>query len=166
MAEDIQNGLELFFEERDYQIGNYKVEIKYEDDEADPQVALRKYSQLKNSENIDILVGPIPSNVLYALRDQVDQDKMLLIDANAAADGISWDQKSDYIYRVFMSNWQAGHAAGSYFAEVGKNAIVIAPDYAAGHEVVEAFKAAYTANGGTIIEELWSDQGLTILRPI
>lgn len=159
LAEDIQNGLELFFEERDYQIGNYKVEIKYEDDEADPQVALRKYNQLKNSENIDILIGPIPSNVLYALRDQVDQDKMLLIDANAAGDAISWDLKSDYIYRVFMSNWQVGHASGTHFADVGKTAVVIGPDYAAGHEVIDAFKAAYTANGGTIIEELWNDLG-------
>jgi len=93
LAEDIRNGLELFLEEHNYTIGNYKVEVKYEDDEADPQVALRKYNQLKDSEKVDIFVGPISSAVLYALRDQVHNDKELLIVANAAGDAISWDQK-------------------------------------------------------------------------
>jgi len=160
LAEDIRNGLELFLEEHNYTIGNYKVEVKYEDDEADPQVALRKYNQLKDSEKVDIFVGPISSAVLYALRDQVHNDKELLIVANAAGDAISWDQKSDYVYRVFMSNFQSGFAGGAYFAEnLGKKAFVLAPDYAAGHEVIEAFKQSFGAAGGEIVGEVWNPLG-------
>jgi len=160
LAEDIRNGLELFLDENYRTFGGRKVDVKYEDDEADPQVALRKYHQLKDNYKADIFVGPIPSNVLYALRDQVDADKELLIVANAAGDKTSWELKSDYVYRVHMSNWQTGAAGADWLAEhLGKRVFIIAPNYAAGQEVVAAFKEQFTAAGGEIVGEAWNDLG-------
>jgi branched-chain amino acid transport system substrate-binding protein len=45
LAEDIRRGMELFLELNDRQIAGREVEIRYEDDESDPQVALRVYRQ-------------------------------------------------------------------------------------------------------------------------
>ena len=166
LAEDIKNGLDLFLEEHNYTIGNYKVEVQYEDDEADPQVALRKYHQLKDSYKADIFVGPIPSNVLYALRDQVDADKELLIVANAAGDRASWDLKSDYVHRVFMSNWQSGAAGGEWLANnLGKRAFLVYVNYAAGQEAIAAFKDSFTAAGGQILAEAAPDLGTNDFAP-
>ncbi|BCJ88212.1 ABC transporter substrate-binding protein [Effusibacillus dendaii] len=160
LSESIKNGMELYFEQHNNSISNQKVEIKYEDDEGNPQVALRKYRQLVDSQKVDMLVGPISTPVLYALRDQIEKDKIVLIDANAAADDMSWDKKSDYVYRVSFSNWQNGSAGAKYFAEhVGKKAFVAGPDYPAGHENAEAFKAAFKAAGGTVVEEAYPKLG-------
>jgi branched-chain amino acid transport system substrate-binding protein len=160
LSESIKEGMELYFELQGNKIGNRPVTIKYEDDEANPQVALRKYQQLVDSEQSDILVGPISSAVVYALRDPIERDKKILIDANAAANDLSWDKKSDYIYRVSISNWQDGAPAAEYFFKnFGQKAYIIAPDYPAGHEVMDGFKYEFTKAGGQIIKEAWPKLG-------
>ncbi|SDI69381.1 ABC transporter substrate-binding protein [Paenibacillus naphthalenovorans] len=160
LSESIKQGMELYFELNGNKIGNRPVTIKYEDDEASPQVALRKYRQLVESEKVDILAGPISSAVVYALRDVIEKDKVVLIDANAAANDISWDKKSDYIYRVSISNWQDGTPGAEYiYKNIGKRAYVLAPDYPAGHETIEAFKAAFIQAGGEIVKEAWPKLG-------
>ncbi|MED4910942.1 ABC transporter substrate-binding protein [Brevibacillus centrosporus] len=160
LSESIKAGMELYFEQNGNKIGNRPVTVKYEDDEANPQVALRKYRQLVDSEKVDLLVGPISSSVVYALRDVIEKDKIVLIVANAAANDISWDKKSDYIYRVSISNWQDGTPGAAYIANnIGKKAYVLAPDYPAGHETIEAFKAAFVAAGGEIVKEAWPKLG-------
>lgn len=160
LSESIKTGMEMYFQERNNEIAGRPIKIKYEDDEANPQVALRKYRQLVDSEKVDLLVGPISSAVVYALRDPIDKDKKLLIDANAAANDISWDKKSDYIYRTSISNWQDGHAAGEYYAQhIGKTAVTIGPDYPAGHETIEAFVDGFEKNGGKIVKQLFPKLG-------
>lgn len=160
LSEGIKNGFELYLAEHDNMLGGKKVTLKYEDDEANPQVALRKYRQLVHSEKVNILVGPISSAVVYALRDEVEKDKIVLIDANAAADDLSWSKKSDYVYRTSWSNWQNGGSTATYLAEnVGKTAIAIAPDFPAGKEVAHAFKVAFEAAGGKVIKEIYPKLG-------
>lgn len=160
LSESIKNGMELYFDQQNRTVGGKKIEVKYEDDEGNPQVALRKYRQLIDGEKVDILSGPISSAVVYALRDQVDKDKIILIDSNAAADDVSWEKKSDFIYRTSFSNWQNGSAAAAYIAKnIGKKAFVIGPDYPAGHENADAFKAAFKAAGGEIIQEAYPKLG-------
>ncbi|KEF36610.1 amino acid/amide ABC transporter substrate-binding protein, HAAT family [Schinkia azotoformans MEV2011] len=160
LSEGIKNGFELYLEQHDGMLGGKKVELKLEDDEANPQVALRKYRQLVHSEKVNFLVGPISSAVVYALRDEVEKDKIVLIDANAAGDDLAWAKKSDYVYRTSFSNWQNGHSTGAYLANnVGKTAIAIAPDYPAGKEVVRAFKAAFEEAGGKVVKESYPKLG-------
>lgn len=159
LAESIKNGMDIYFEKHNGMIGNHKVEVVYEDDEGNPQTALRKYHQLVDSAKVNILAGPISSAVVYALRDQIEKDKILLVDLNAAANGLSWDQKSEYIYRTAMSNWQSGGTGADYFATLGKTAFVVAPDYAGGHENAVAFEAAYKAAGGTVVQTVFPKLG-------
>ncbi|PLS17052.1 ABC transporter substrate-binding protein [Bacillus sp. M6-12] len=166
LAENIKNGFELYLEQNGNKLGGKKVEVKYEDDEGNPQVALRKYRQLVKSEKIDVLVAPILSSVAYALRDEVVKDKIIMIIPNAAANDISWEQKSDYIYRVSLSNWQNGTNAASYIAEnLGKTAVTVANDYAAGKEEIAAFKAAFESSGGKVIKEIYSKIGTNDYAP-
>ena len=160
LAEGIKNGFNLYLEEHDHKLGGKKVEVKFEDDEANAQVALRKYRQMVKSDKVDIVVGPISSAVAYAIRDEVEKDKVLLIDANAAGNDLSWDMKSDYIYRTSFSNWQNGSSSGEYLANhVGKTAIAIAPDYPAGKEVISGFKETFEAAGGKVVKEIYPKLG-------
>ena len=160
LSEGIKQGFELYLEEHGGKIGGKKVELKFEDDEGNPQVGLRKYRQLVHSEKVDLLVGPTNSSIALALRDEVNKDKIALIIPNAAADDLSWSKKSDYVYRVSWSNWQNGYTTAEYLAKnVGKNAVIMGSDFPAGKEVLRSFKAAYEAAGGTVIEEHYPKLG-------
>jgi branched-chain amino acid transport system substrate-binding protein len=160
IAESIQNGMDLYFEQNENMIGDQQVEVLYEDDEGDPQAAIRKYRQLLDRDQANVLVGPISSSVALALVEPVTRDEAILIDANAAANDLSWSQKSDYIYRVSFSNWQTGHAPAAYISEnVGKTAFALAPDYPAGQEVIAAFKAAFEEAGGSVVGESYPQLG-------
>lgn len=160
-GESIQNGFDLYLEQHDNKLGNREVDIKYEDSEGEAKTALRKYRQLTQSDNVDIVVGPILSDEAYALRDRADKDKQLLISPNAASNDFSWDKKSDYVFRVTApSNWQNGHPTASYIAEnIGETAVALAPDYDAGKESIDSFKAAFEESGGTVKEEIYPDLG-------
>jgi branched-chain amino acid transport system substrate-binding protein len=152
-GDGLKKGMELYFEQNNYMIGNRKVEIIYEDDENNPQVALRKYHKLVDQDKVDLLMGIATSTILYAIRDEVDNGKIPLIVANAAGNDVSWDKKSEYIYRSSYSNWQMGYAAGPYAVKnLGKKAYVISYDNPAGYEQAEAFKIAFEEGGGQVLK--------------
>lgn len=153
VGEGLKRGMELYFDLNNHMVGGRKVELIYEDDENNPQVALRKYHKLVDDDNIDLLIGMTTSTTLYALRDQVDSDKKPLIVANAGGNESSWGRKSDYIFRAASSNYQQGAAISEYIAKnVGKKAYVVSFDNPAGYEQSEAFKSAYEAAGGQVLQ--------------
>lgn len=159
-GESAKKGIELYLSQHNNMVGDRKVTIKYEDDEGNPQTGLRKYRLLMDTNKSDVVVGPILSNVVYALRDEVEKTKKILMVITAAANDISWDKKSDYIFRTSLSNWQSGTPLGAYSVKnIGKKAFIVALDYPAGHEVATAFKDAFTAAGGEVIQEAYPALG-------
>jgi branched-chain amino acid transport system substrate-binding protein len=108
---------------------------------------------------VDVIEGIFFSSVLLGVRDTIDQLKVPTVVANAAANAISRDRKSNYIFRTSYSNYQLGVPLGPWAARViGKSGVVaITANYAAGQESAAAFKDAYEKAGGTL--------GATILTP-
>jgi ABC-type branched-chain amino acid transport systems, periplasmic component len=159
LGESVKNAVELYADQHGNMLGDYKLELKFEDDENNPQVALRKYRQLVDNEKINLLIGPVSTTVVYAILNEIEKDKIIML-PNAGANDISWSKKSDYIYRVSMASWQLATAGADYFAEhLGKKVYTIAPDYAAGKEMLDAFTAAFTAAGGEIVGQAWPKVG-------
>src|SRR3954454_14857726 len=76
LGQNLLNGMELYFEENNWEIAGKKIEVIHEDSEADPQVSLRKLRKLMDQDSIDILTGPISTAVAYAIRDEVDSKKL------------------------------------------------------------------------------------------
>lgn len=160
LSEGIKNGIELYLEQNGNKVGGRPVEISYEDDEGEPQPALRKYRQLVTRDQIDVLVSPFSSTVALALVDQVIKDEIIMIVPNAAANALSLEKKSDNVYRVSYSNWQLGAPGAAWYTEnVGKTAVTVASDYPAGLEGTAAFKAAYEEAGGSVARELYPPLG-------
>ncbi len=160
LGENLLNGMNLYFEQQNFEVAGKKIEIIHEDTEADPQVAIRKLRKLTDQDNIDILTGPVSTAVAYAIRDEVDKRKLPFLDAHAGGNDLTRTKRSDYIWRSSFSSWQIGHSMGEWaFNNIGKKIYVTAADYAFGHEVAEAFKEAYTAAGGQIVDEVYPPLG-------
>ncbi|KAB2330498.1 ABC transporter substrate-binding protein [Cytobacillus depressus] len=160
LGENVNNGMELYFEEHNWEVAGKKIEIVHEDSEADPQVSLRKLRKMIEQDKIDILTGPISTAVAYAIRDDVDKNKLPFLVSHAGGNDLTRSKRSDYIWRSSFSSWQIGHSMGQWaFNNVGKKIYLTAADYAFGHEVVEAFKEAYTNAGGEIVDEVYPPLG-------
>jgi branched-chain amino acid transport system substrate-binding protein len=159
-GEGMKQGIETFLETNNYQIGNRKVEVVYEDDENNPQVSLRKLNKLIDSDKVDVILGGVTSTVVYAIADAVEQNKIPFIIINAGANDVSWSKKSDYIYRSSFSNYQLGSAPATLIAKyVGKKVFVVAQDYPAGHEQADAFEREFKAAGGTDVQIVYPKVG-------
>jgi branched-chain amino acid transport system substrate-binding protein len=147
-----QLGLETFGGETD---ATFKV--VREDTEVTPGVGLGKARKLILQDKVDVIAGVVSSGVLAAVRDVVDGAKVPLIVANAGNDEATGESCSPYIIRMSFSNMQVNRPMGRWMFDQGvKKVYTLAPDYAAGHQMIDAFAASYTASGGEVIGQAYT----------
>jgi branched-chain amino acid transport system substrate-binding protein len=126
--------------------------IVREDTEAKPPVGLAKTRKLILEDEVDVLAGIVSSGVLGAVRDVVDGAGVPLIVANAGNDEATGEACSPYIVRMSFSNGQVNRPMGAWMHEQGiRKVYTLAPDYAAGRQMIDAFAATFTAAGGEIV---------------
>ncbi|MEA1854386.1 ABC transporter substrate-binding protein [Cytobacillus sp. FSL W7-1323] len=161
MGEGVKEGVELFFEENDYKIGDRPVELFFEDDAGDPQKALKNYQQLTLNQEVDFLGGGTIGSISYALTEAAEKDKRVpIINVVGSGNSLSWGDKSDYVWRIGFSSLNYAGTLGVDMAEnIGKKAVVIASDYVAGHEQATDFSANFKEHGGEVLDILWAPSG-------
>ncbi|GAA6189757.1 ABC transporter substrate-binding protein [Litorivita sp. NS0012-18] len=126
-------------------------EVAREDTEVKPPVALGKAKKLILQDQVDVMVGIVSSGVLGAVRDMVHGAGVPLIVANAGNDAATGESCSPFITRMSFSNGQINRPMGTWMAQQGvKKVFTLAPDYAAGRQMINAFTETFTAAGGEI----------------
>jgi branched-chain amino acid transport system substrate-binding protein len=167
IGSDISQGFELYMDEVGWKAGGRQIQAVKEDSEGNGQVGLQKTRRLIESEKIDILTGVVNSAVAYAIKDYVAGSKIPFIIANAGASDLTRDNGSPYIFRVSFSNGQFEYPLGGYACKSlkYKKVVVMAADYAAGHEKAQGFMDGFRAAGGQIIQEIYPKLGTTDFAP-
>ncbi|NEX48730.1 ABC transporter substrate-binding protein [Pseudotabrizicola algicola] len=155
LAQDIDDafvlGLETFGPE-----AGVTFDLVREDTEVKPPVGLAKTKKLILQDEVDVLIGVVSSGVLGAIRDTVDGAGVPLIVANAGNDEATGEACSPFITRISFSNQQVNRPMGKWMVDQGvKKVFTIAPDYAAGRQMIDAFTAAFTAAGGEVVGQEW-----------
>lgn len=154
LGQDIDDGFTLGLDT--YGQGVAEFEIIREDDETKPPVGLAKTKKLILQDEVDVLTGIVSSGVLGAIRDVVDGAGVPLIVSNAGNDEATGEACSPFITRVSFSNHQVNTPMGQYLVDQGiKKVFTIAPDYAAGRQMIDAFTEAFTAAGGEVVGQEW-----------
>ena len=129
-----------------------RFQVIREDTEVKPPVALGKARKLILQDKADVLVGIVSSGVLGAVRDMVHGAGVPLIVANAGNDEATGAACSPFITRMSFSNGQVNRPMGQWMVEQGiRKVFTLAPDYAAGRQMIDAFAATFTAAGGEIV---------------
>ena len=162
----ITQGMKLVFARENDMVAGRKIEMIQEDDEMKPPVGIRKTEKLIDSDKVDILTGPVHSGILMGMRDKVHNSKTILIVSNAGADAISRERCSRWIFRTSFSNWQPNQPMGGWVAKnVSKEAFLIAPNYQAGKDMMNAFKETFVPAGGKVADEDYPKLGETDYAP-
>lgn len=155
LGEDMTRGWNLWLEANGSKFGDYTVETIAVDEGESPQTGVPAVQRVIQQDNVDVVVGLVNSATALGVKDLLTESKKLLIVTNAGAGALTGPERTPYIWRTSFTNAQIAAAMGTHLAETGfaEGVFLIAPDYAAGTEVIEGFKAAYTAGGGTIAGE-------------
>jgi branched-chain amino acid transport system substrate-binding protein len=156
LGSHIENGFNLGLEHYGKDLGADSITSIKADTEANPGSSLAKTKKMVLQDKVDVLVGLVSSAVLGAVRNFVHQSGVPLVVANAGNTNATGKDCSPNIIRVSFSNAQITRPMGSWMAKQGiKKVYLMAPDYAAGHQMMEAFRASFVAGGGEIIGEAY-----------
>ena len=156
LGSHIENGFNLGLEHFSDELGNNSIEVVREDTAANPANGLAKARKLVLDDRVDALAGVVSSGVLGGLRDFVHASKTPIVVANAGNDLMTGEKCSPYLVRVSFSNSMIVRPMGPWMANKGiRSAYLLAPDYAAGHQMMNTFRESFEASGGKIIGEAY-----------
>jgi branched-chain amino acid transport system substrate-binding protein len=162
LGKDMQNGWNLWLDEHDGKMGDYTVDTVTADEGEGPDTGVPAVQRLLTEGTVDALVGIVNSATALGVAKQVTEAETPLLIANAGAGPITKDAGSPYVWRTSFTNAQIAAAMGEHLAKEGVGPVyVMAPDYAAGQEVVAGFTKAFQAGGGKLAGQALTPFGTT-----
>lgn len=157
-GQETSKGLELYLAKIGGQAGGRPIEILKEDTEAKPDVGLTKTRKLVERDNVDVLVGPVSSAVVLAMRDYVHQRGIPLVVPVASTRDLTAPAKSSpWIFRVSETSDQPNYPMGTWVIKntAFRKVAIIGSDFVAAHHGLDAFIASFRAAGGEIVKEIY-----------
>ena len=134
-------------------LGDIKLSVVFEDDEADPaDKAVNAYNSLKD-KNMDIMIGTVTSGSCLAVIDQTKADNIFQITPSASAQDVI---RNDNCFQVCFTDPNQGKASADYIADnnVAKKVAVIydsSDAYSSG--IFNTFKSEAAAKGLEVVSE-------------
>jgi branched-chain amino acid transport system substrate-binding protein len=152
LGRDMENGFRMYLDAKGGKLGGRAVEVVVADEGGGPDTGVPAAQKLLQQDRVTTLVGIVNSAVALGVRDLVTDGKVPLIIANAGANAITSEQRSDYVWRTSFTNGEVAGALGEYVAGQVKDGKVFlaAPDYAAGKEATAGFRETFEAAGGQV----------------
>src|SRR5258707_8726182 len=134
------------------------IELLYEDEEANPAVAVQKAEKLFEVAKVDFLTGTVNSGSTLAVGQLAERAGKLIATTVSFADSITGDRCSPNVFRV---NARAGQQSAALAAWLGKakpkaKVFYLGPDYEMGRSTVSAFKSAIEGLGGVNVGEVFA----------
>ena len=135
-----------------------KLELIYEDEEANPAVAVQKAEKLFQVRKVDFLTGTVNSGSTLAVGQLAERNNRLIATTVSFADSITADKCSPNVFRVNARAGMQSAALADWMAREKPNANVfyLGPDYEMGRSTVAAFKAAAEAKGAKTVGEVFA----------
>ncbi|HZB38126.1 MAG TPA: ABC transporter substrate-binding protein [Beijerinckiaceae bacterium] len=151
LGQQARDGFNLAVKELGGKLGGRDVELVVVDDELKPDVAVTKAKGLVDRDKVDVVVGPIFSNVLLAIHKPVLEGGAILISANAGPSSYAGKECHPNFFVTSYQNDQVHEVLGKVAQNRGyKKVYLLAPNYQAGRDSMAGFKRHFK---GEVVEE-------------
>jgi len=151
IGQQVRWGLELAAKEINAAggIAGRQVNLVFEDEEANPAVAVQKAEKLFQVEKVDFLTGTVNSGSTLAVAQLAERNAKLAATTVSFADSITTDKCSPNMFRVNARAEQQSVALAAWLAKEKPKAKVyyLGPDYEMGRSTVAAFKSSAEKSG-------------------
>jgi len=139
-------------------VSGRQLELIYEDEEANPAVAVQKAEKLFQVSKVDFLTGTVNSGSTLAVGQVAERNGKLIATTVSFADSITGDKCSPNVFRVNARAGMQSAALADLMATTRPNANVfyLGPDYEMGRSTVAAFKSAAEGKGAKSAGEVFA----------
>lgn len=166
VGKDSLNSVRLYLDSVGSTVSGRKIELLSEDSEGKPDVGLTKVRKLVERDNVNVLIGPCSSGVALAVRDYIVEKKIpWLLGCVGAITKLTQEAKSPYIFRVSFAEPQFVLPLVPYLSKKYRRIIVVASDYASGHDLAERVSKTFTEKGGQIVQTIFIPVGTADMAP-
>jgi branched-chain amino acid transport system substrate-binding protein len=156
-SEAMDRGFQVALAEYGNKIAGRLIEIIRVDDELTPNVGVQQFNRLVQLDKVDLIAGVVGSSVGIALSGLADKAEKPLVLVASFADEITAKFCSPYVARTSFSANGFQYNSGKYWASRGvRTAVIMGPDYSAGHSFLGAFKRGFEEGGGKVVQEIWT----------
>ena len=160
IGQQVKWGIDLAVKEINDQGGilGRKVETLYEDEEANPNVAVQKAEKLFQVSKVDFLTGTVNSGSTLAVGQVAERNARLAATTVSFSDAITGDKCSPNMFRVNAKAGMQSAALAEWMVKEKPGATVyyLGPDYEMGRSTVAAFKSAAEAKGAKSVGEVFA----------
>ena len=159
IGEHMRNSVELALDHLGRKVGGLDVEMIYGDDQVKPDVGKQVADEMVKKHQVNFVSGIIWSNVMLAVAPSVTGAGTFMIGTNAGPHDLAGKLCSELFFTTSWQNDSTPEAMGKVMSDQGLNDVyVMAPNYAAGKDMVNGFKRYYK---GRIIDEVYTKLGQT-----
>ncbi len=155
LGQQMDRGLELYLKLNADQVKPYKITLIKRDSKApDGAGAKVAVQELLTQDKVDAITGFSYSPDAIASAPVISAGKKLAVIINAGTSFIT-NLSPDFV-RTSFTMWHSGYSLGAAAAKTlhAKTAVVAYSDYPPGKDSLEAFKNAFEANGGKVIDTI------------
>jgi branched-chain amino acid transport system substrate-binding protein len=160
IGQQVKWGLELATKEVNAAGGimGRQIELTFEDEEANPSVAVQKADKLFQVDKVDFLTGTVNSGSTLAVGQVAERAGKLIATTVSFADSITGDKCSPNVFRVNARAGQQSAALAVWLAKEKPKAQVfyLGPDYEMGRSTVAAFKSSAEKVGASSTGEVFA----------
>ncbi|MEW5890031.1 MAG: ABC transporter substrate-binding protein [Pseudomonadota bacterium] len=160
IGQQVKWGLELAAKEINASGGilGRKVDLIYEDEEANPAVATQKAEKLFQVSNVDFLTGTVNSGSTLAVGQVAERNNRLIATTVSFSDAITGEKCSPNVFRVNARAGMQSAALAEWLAKdkPGARVFYLGPDYEMGRSTVAAFKDAAEKKGAKSVGEVFA----------
>ena len=142
-------------------------ELLFEDEEANPPVAVRKSEKLLQQDKVDLLTGTVNSGSTLAVGQVAERNNRILVTTVSYAPSITGAQCNLNVFRVNANAFMQSSALTSWLTKnvAGKRYFFIGPDYEMGRSSISAFQDDIKRLGGTDVGSAFPPLGAKDFTP-
>ena len=157
IGKHMKDAADLALEMLGGKIGGLPGTITYGDDQFKPDVGRQVAEELMKRDKVDFMTGFIWSNVLLASYQPIIKSGTILIGANAGPHELAGEMCAPNYFSASWQNDETPEAMGQFMSsQKMEDVYLIAPDYAAGKDMVAGFKRYFK---GKVAAEVYTKPG-------
>jgi len=157
IGKHMKDSVELAVEHLGGKVGGLETEVIFRDDQRKPDVGKQAADELLKKDKVQFVAGIIWSNVLLAVAPTVTNAKVFMIGTNAGPHQLAGKLCSKYFFSTSWQNDSTPEAMGAVMSDRKLTDVyVIAPNYAAGKDMVTGFKRTFK---GKLAGEVYTKLG-------